>query len=88
MELFGSDRNRIILGDVIEILDAQVFDNSVDLIFADPPYNIGKNFNGHRDKWKDDKSYLEWSYQWLDLCVKKLKPNGSFYVMTSTQFMP
>lgn len=88
MELFGSDKNRIILGDVVENLDSQVFDASVDLIFADPPYNIGKNFNGHKDRWKDDESYLEWSYQWLDLCIKKLKPNGSFYVMTSTQFMP
>lgn len=88
MELFGNDKNLIILGDVIKILDSQVPDASVDLIFADPPYNIGKNFNGHKDRWKDDQSYLEWSYKWLDLCLKKLKPNGSFYVMTSTQFMP
>jgi len=58
------------------------------LIFADPPYNIGKNFNGTKDKWESDKDYLEWSYQWLDLCIKKLKSNGSFYVMTSTQNMP
>ena len=88
MELFGSENNKIILGDVIQILESQVSDASVDLIFADPPYNIGKNFNGHKDKWKDDESYLKWCYEWLDLCVKKLKPNGSFYVMTSTQFMP
>ena len=88
MELFGDNKNQIILGDVIQTLDLQVSDTSIDLIFADPPYNIGKNFNGHKDRWKDDESYLKWSYQWLDLCVKKLKPNGSFYVMTSTQFMP
>ncbi len=88
MDVFGNDRNKIILGDVIRILDSQVSDASVDLIFADPPYNIGKNFNGHIDKWKDDESYLEWCYEWLDLCIKKLKPSGSFYVMTSTQFMP
>lgn len=88
MELFGNDENKIILGDVTRILEAQVSDASVDLIFADPPYNIGKNFNGHKDKWKDDEGYLEWCYKWLDLCIKKLKPNGSFYVMTATQFMP
>jgi len=63
-------------------------DNSIDLIFADPPYNIGKNFNGHIEKWETEEAYLEWSYEWLDLCVSKLKPNGSFYVMTATQFMP
>ena len=88
MELFGNDNNKIILGEVIDALESQVLDASVDLIFADPPYNIGKNFNGHKDKWKHDQSYLEWCYEWLGLCIKKLKPNGSFYVMTSTQFMP
>ena len=88
MELFGNDNNKIILGDVIDALESQVLDASADLIFADPPYNIGKIFNGHKDKWKDDESYLEWCYKWLDLCIKKLKPSGSFYVMTATQFMP
>ena len=63
MELFGNDKNKIILGDVIQILESQVSDASVNLIFADPPYNIGKNFNGHKDKWKDDGSYLEWSHK-------------------------
>ncbi len=88
MELFGNNKNKIILGDVLECLESQVQDSSIDLIFADPPYNIGKNFNGHKDKWKNDESYLEWCYKWLDLCLKKLKSNGSFYVMSSTQFMP
>jgi len=58
------------------------------LIFADPPYNIGKNFAGCIDKWETDDKYLSWCYQWLDLCIRKLKPSGAFYVMTSTQFMP
>lgn len=75
-------------GDSIEILKNEIQDNSIDLIFADPPYNIGKNFNGLKDKWEKDEEYLDWCYKWLDLCLQKLKPNGSFYVMTSTQFMP
>ena len=66
----------------------EIEDNSIDLIFADPPYNIGKNFAGCLDKWETDELYLDWCYRWLTLCVKKLKQNGSFYVMTSTQFMP
>ena len=40
------------------------------------------------DKWACDADYLNWSYTWLDLCLSKLKDNGSLYVMTSTQFMP
>jgi adenine-specific DNA-methyltransferase len=88
MEIFGTDNHKIIHGDALEVLQTQVVDNSVDLFFADPPYNIGKNFNGHIEKWPTEEAYLEWCYEWLDLCIKKLKPNGSFYVMTATQFMP
>lgn len=87
MEILGNKQHKIIFGDAMIALKS-LPDNSVDLIFADPPYNIGKNFNGHIEKWKTEESYLQWCYQWLDLCIKKLKPNGSFYVMTATQFMP
>ena len=44
MEIFGTDKHKIIHGDALQVLQNQVADNSVDLIFADPPYNIGKNF--------------------------------------------
>ena len=88
MEILGDDKHKIIHGDALDVLQTEVANNSVDLIFADPPYNIGKNFNGHKEKWATDDEYLSWCYKWLDLCVQKLKPNGSFYVMTATQFMP
>lgn len=87
LEFFESNGNRIYHGDAIDVLQS-IPDESVDLIFVDPPYNIGKNFAGRKDKWKTDNDYLTWCYQWIDLCIKKLTPTGSFYVMTSTQFMP
>lgn len=87
MEILGNEQHKIIHGDALESLKS-LPDNSIDLIFADPPYNIGKNFNGHIEKWETDEAYLEWCYKWLDLCIQKLKSNGSFYVMTATQFMP
>jgi site-specific DNA-methyltransferase (adenine-specific) len=88
MKKFEKGGHTIIWGDAIEVLSKEIEDNSIDLIFADPPYNIGKNFNGFKDKWETDEQYLEWCHKWLDLCVNKLKSNGSFYVMTSTQNMP
>lgn len=88
MDFLGSEQHKIINGDSIKVLKEFVEDNSIDLIFIDPPYNIGKNFNGHKDKWDKDEDYLEWCYEWLQLCINKLKKNGSLYVMTSTQFMP
>ncbi|MEG3975618.1 adenine-specific DNA-methyltransferase [Microcoleus sp. N9_B2] len=88
MKFFEIDGHKLFLGDVLEVLESQVKDNSIDLIFADPPYNIGKNFNGFKDKWELESDYLEWSYKWLNLCINKLKHNGSLYLMASTQSMP
>jgi len=82
----GSDV--IYWGDAVEVLKKDIQDSSIDLIFADPPYNIGKKFEGFVDRWPSDKAYAEWCYKWLDLCIAKLKPNGSMYVMSSTQSMP
>ncbi len=88
MKVFEKDRHSAILGDAIEALSTWVPDGSIDLIFADPPYNIGKVFNETQDRWQSDEDYLRWCYHWLDLCIQKLKPNGSFYVMAATQNMP
>ncbi len=74
-------------GDCLEAL-TDIPNDSIDLVFADPPYNIGKQFGEFKDVWASDKDYAEWCYCWLELCIKKLKPTGSLYVMTSTQAMP
>jgi adenine-specific DNA-methyltransferase len=74
-------------GDCLRAL-SDIPDESVDLVFADPPYNIGKLFGEFKDIWASDKDYAEWCYCWLELCIQKLKPTGSLYVMTSTQAMP
>jgi adenine-specific DNA-methyltransferase len=87
VEVFEGGDAKIIFGDVFPSLD-QIPDSSVDLIFADPPYNIGKIFGTFIDSWSSDEQYADWCYQWLELCIKKLKPSGSLYVMTSTQAMP
>ncbi len=88
MKVFEKDRHSAILGDVLEALSTWVPDGSIDLIFADPPYNIGKVFHETQDRWQSDKDYLRWCHRWLDLCIQKLKPNGSLYVMAATQNMP
>ena len=89
MKIYHVDDHKIIQDDVILALRGKEIPNeSVDLIFADPPYNIGKNYNGNMDKWKNDKTYISWCKKWIGLAIKKLKPNGSLYIMTATQFMP
>lgn len=74
------------LGDSTELLK-KIKDDSIDLIFADPPYNIGKDFGNNVDKWDDTKKYIEWCKLWIDECFRILKPTGTFYFMTATQYI-
>lgn len=85
---FSNAMSTVYHGSCFDVLRRHVDDSSIDLIFADPPYNIGKIFGEFQDKWPSDDAYAEWCQDWLALCLKKLKPNGSLYVMTSTQAMP
>ncbi len=75
-------------GDAQEVLRDHVAPGSIDLIVADPPYNIGKQFGATRDRWPDEAAYLRWCTGWLELCIDRLAPHGSLYLMASTQGMP
>lgn len=78
----------IVHGDTLSVLDNLVPDSSINLIFADPPYNIGKRFGEFQDRWESDEVYVEWFISWLQICIRKLRSDGCLYVMTSTQSMP
>lgn len=52
---------------------------SVDLVFADPPFNIGYKYDVYEDK-KDAPSYLSWSKEWISGVHRALKPNGTFWL--------
>lgn len=88
VQVFRRKNDTIFWGDSLVVLEQHVPDDSVELIFADPPYNLGKKFAGFTDRWPSDSAYLEWCERWLDLCVRKLTKTGSLYLMASTQFMP
>ncbi|MEK6859167.1 MAG: adenine-specific DNA-methyltransferase [Nanoarchaeota archaeon] len=80
--------NRISLVDVLNGLN-KLPDNSIDLVFADPPYNIGKKFGEGKengDKMAKEE-YIEWCKKWIDECMRVLKPTGTFYFMGATQFI-
>lgn len=87
MTALGNNTHKIIQGNCVAELQ-KLPDSSIDLIFADPPYNIGKKFGDFVDRWDSDEEYAEWSKTWIELCISKLKPSGSFYLMSSTQCMP
>ena len=87
MKIYENSLTKIYQGECNVILN-EIEDETIDLIFADPPYNIGKKFGKFEDKWNSEKEYIEWYCTWLELCIKKLKPSGSLYLMTSTQALP
>jgi site-specific DNA-methyltransferase (adenine-specific) len=70
--------NQIICGDCIKVL-GKVKEPFADLIFADPPFNIGYKYDGYNDSLKKGK-YVEWTRLWMAACKKVLKPAGSFYI--------
>jgi len=70
--------NRIICGDCIEVL-GKIDEPFADLIFADPPFNIGYKYDKYYDKVKK-KNYIAWTKEWMSICKKVLKPHGSFYI--------
>ena len=55
-------------------------EQSVDLMFADPPYNLTKSFNDRRFKKKSIDEYAEWLDSWLAQTVRVLKPTASIYI--------
>ena len=76
--------NKIICGDCIEVL-GKIREPFADLIFADPPFNIGYKYDKYYDKVKK-KNYIAWTKEWMSVCKKILKPNGSFYIAIGDEY--
>src|SRR4030042_3240443 len=76
--------DKIIAGDCIEILN-KASEPFADLIFADPPFNIGYKYDKYHDKKRYEK-YLAWSEDWIAACAAVLKPHGSFYIAIGDEY--
>ncbi len=70
---------RLYQADCLMVLNA-LEPESVDLAFADPPFNLGKNYGSNIDDAKASHEYLEWCRTWLDEMIRVLKPGGSLFL--------
>ena len=70
--------NQIICGDAIEIMK-KIPNSSIDMTFADPPFNLNKKYNNYKDK-KINQDYIAWCENWLTEMVRVTKPTGSILV--------
>ena len=66
-------------GDCLELL-RRVADESVDTVFADPPFNLGKEYGRRVNDELSDERYLRWCRDWLDECVRVVRPGGAIFV--------
>ncbi|MBC8526838.1 MAG: site-specific DNA-methyltransferase [Candidatus Cloacimonetes bacterium] len=70
--------NKIIQGDCLELFK-NIPDNSIDMTFADPPFNLKKKYNSCKDSL-EFKEYLDWCEKWISEMVRVTKPSGSILV--------
>lgn len=77
--------NKLICGDACREL-TKLDDSSIDLIIADPPYNLGKDYGNNRDlkAWHE---YEDFTRKWLKQAVRLLKPTGTIYVFMGVRFI-
>jgi site-specific DNA-methyltransferase (adenine-specific) len=76
---FASPLGLLYEGDCLNLLPF-IKSESIDTVFADPPFNIGKKYGAKVNDSLPEKEYLDWCFQWLAECIRVLKPGGSLFV--------
>ena len=77
--VFQTDFGQLFRGDCLNLFRV-LPDNTIDMIFADPPFNLGKDYGKDvSDKLKKEE-YLQWSKTWLLECIRVLKTGGALFV--------
>lgn len=77
-EIVNKLKQEIINADCIEFMKTLESD-SAQIVLCDPPYNIGKDFGNDSDKQKMN-DYLIWCDNWINECLRILKPNGTMFI--------
>lgn len=70
----------LLQGDIMDML-LEVSDNSIDLIVADPPYNVGVKYGTSYYDTKTFTDYIDWCKRWINLSFQKMRDGGSFYLV-------
>lgn len=79
--------DKTIIGDTFEVMKL-LPNNFVDLLIADPPYNLNKDFHGKKFKKTTDDLYEEYTDEWVKLVLPILKENSTIYVCCDWQSSP
>lgn len=74
----SENTNKIIHGDCLDILK-RIPSESVDMIFADPPFNLNKKYSKYKDNL-EFQEYLQWSSDWISEVIRVTKNTGSIFI--------
>ncbi|KAF7767191.1 hypothetical protein PUND_a3120 [Pseudoalteromonas undina] len=76
--VFETRLGKLFEGDCLKVM-SQIESDSVDLVFADPPFNLSKLYPSKMDDNIKVENYLSWSEKWIAECIRILKPGGAFF---------
>lgn len=77
--ILRTNQGALFNADCLDFLPS-VADESIDTVFADPPFNLGKIYGPKVNDALTDQEYVAWSQEWLDECIRVLRPGGSLFV--------
>jgi len=81
-----TSRGVLFTDDCLKILRT-IRDESVHCVFADPPFNLKKDYGTQLGDNLSEDDYLQWSFEWLDECCRILVPGGSLFVYNIPQWL-
>src|SRR3989304_250035 len=71
-------------GDCVEFMQ-RIDTGTIDLVFADPPFNIGYEYDQYHDR-QEDEQYLAWSREWMEEVHRIWKPGGTFWLAIGDEY--
>lgn len=89
MDTFSTKLGKVWRTDCISFLESRMLESGgldkcqkYDLIFADPPFNLGKQYPSGMDDALSESDYKIWCETWMEKCIYALKPGGSLFIWT------
>lgn len=76
---YVSSLGALFSADCMSILPA-IKDGVIDTVFADPPFNLGKEYGSNSNDLLPNSDYLAWCYKWTTECARTLKPGGAMFL--------
>lgn len=77
--VFTSRMGMLYHGDLLDMLPF-IRSESVNTVFTDPPFNLSKMYGKRVNDSRSDAEYISWCKEWLDQCVRVLKPGGAIFI--------